>query len=179
MSGRPIPIFYEDSWGAAKEFGLHELIVSCVADIQGKDWWERKGNFEAIPKKGVNNLLAACRDDVPDMRDPLIIAVFDSDKLHRHLFASGRPSESELLAKLREQCPHDRLHVFLIAHNTETVVEAVAVCIGEPPPPKDTLLRDRLLTRAARDAARQSRDCTRAAVPSFDACVRRIAELTA
>jgi hypothetical protein len=177
MSDRPIPIFYEDSWGITKEFGLHELIVSCVADIQGKDWWDRKGHFEAVPKKGVNNLLAACRDDVPDMPDPVIFAVFDLDKLHRHLFASGCPSEFELLAKLCELCPHDRLHVFLLAHNTETVVEAVAECIGQPPPRKDTLLRDRLLTRAARDA-RHGRDCTRAAVPSFDACVRRIAELT-
>lgn len=176
MSGRPIPIFYEDSWGAAKEFGLHELIVSCVADIQGKDWWERKGHFEALPMNGVNNLLAACRDDVPDMRDPLIVAVFDSDKLHDHLFKSGRPSESELLAELRARCPDARLHLFLIP-NTETVVDAVAECLGEPPPVKDTLLRDRLLTRAAR-ATQQARDCTRTAVPPFDACVRRIAGLS-
>jgi hypothetical protein len=175
MSGRPIPIFYEDSWGVAKEFGLHELIVSCVTDIQGKDWWERKGHFEAVPKNGVNNLLSACRDDVPDMRDRLIFAVFDSDKLHRHLFKSGRPSESELLVELRARYPDERLQLLLI-HNTEAVVAAVAKCLGEPLPAKDTLPRDRLLTRAARES-QHTRDCTRAAVPSFDARVRRIAEL--
>jgi hypothetical protein len=178
MSGRPIPIFYEDSWGAAKEFGLHELIVSCVADLQNKDWWELKGRMEAVPMNGVNNLLAACRDDVPDMRDRVIFAVFDSDKLHRHLFESGRPSESELLAELRGHCPDERLHMFLLVRNTESVVNAAAECLGDVAPNKDPLLRDRLLMRTA-TGPRQGRDCTRAAVPSFDACVQRIAELTA
>lgn len=177
MSHRPFPIFYEDSWGQAKEFGLHELVVACVADNLDRDWWELKSRFEAIPKRGVNNLLSACSDDVPDMPDPLIFAIFDSDKLHRALWRSGRPTEPELVAELRRRCPDGRLHMFLIP-NTEAVVEAVANCLGETPPAKDPLARDLLLTRGAR-RSHQRRDCARAAVPSFDACVVQIAQLTA
>lgn len=122
MSDRAIPISYEDDRGGVKEFGPHELLVACIADTCGQDWWAIRARFEPIPKKGDANLLKACRDDVPDMPDSLIFALFDADKLHRRLFESSRPSVEELLA--------------------------------------------------------EHRDCARDAVPSFDQCVRRIAELT-
>jgi hypothetical protein len=114
MSDRAIPIFYEDDRGGVKEFGPHELLVACIADTCGQDWWAIRARFEPIPKKGDANLLKACRDDVPDMPDSLIFALFDADKLHRRLFESSRPSVEELLAELRCRCPDDRLHMFLL-----------------------------------------------------------------
>lgn len=178
MSRQPLPIFYEDARGASKQFGLHELLVSCIADSWSREWWELRGYFDAIPKKGDANLLAACRDDVCNMSDRLIFAIFDADKLHRRLFDTGRPSEQSLRAELRARCPDPRLHVFLLVHNTETVVDAVADCLGVPRPTKNTLQRDLLLNRAAH-GPRQQRDCVRSAVPSFNHCVERIAELGA
>ncbi|KIG15736.1 hypothetical protein DB30_05306 [Enhygromyxa salina] len=177
MSNRSVPILYEDDRGPVKEFGLHELIVACVADEWGQDWWAVKGQFDAIPLKGAAKLLAACERDVPDMPDALIFAVFDADKLHRLLFTSGRPSSDELLAELRRRCSDPRLSMFLLDQNTETVVDAVADCLGEPRPEKRKLLRDRFLNRTAK-GLRQHRDCVRAAVPTLDACVREIAALT-
>lgn len=174
---RSLPILYEDERSSIKQFGLHELVVSCIADVWERDWWELRGRFDAIPLRGDAKLLAACEQDVPEMSDPLIFAIFDADKLHRRLFASGKPSEEELIAELRRRCPDSRLHLFLLVHNTETVVEAVADCLGIPQPDKNKLLRDRYLNRAA-TGARQHRDYVRTAVPSFDHCVRRIAELS-
>lgn len=178
MSGRPIPIFYEDDWGSVKEFGLHELLVACVADQLGQDWWSLRGRFDAIPKKGDSKLLAACENDVPDMPDRTIIAVFDADKLHKLLFGSGRPSNDEIHAALRRRCTDERLHVFLLDRNTETVVDAVADCLKVERPRKNPLLRDQLLLRAARSPTTEVRDCVRRAVPSFEQCVCAIASLT-
>lgn len=175
---RSIPIFYEDDWGQVKEFGLHELLVACVADETGADSWALRGRFEAIPKKGDSKLLAACRDDVPNMPDALIFALFDADKLRVLLSLPGQPTVDERLAALREHCPDPRLQLFLIDDNTETMVDAVADCLGVARPAKNKLTRDRLLLRAARSPTSEVRNCARRAVPSFDECVRRVAELT-
>lgn len=176
MSRRRIPIFYEDDRGSVKGFGLHELLVACIADHLDQDQTVLRERFEAIPKKGDSKLLAACRDDVPRMREPAIVAVFDADKLHK-LFGSGRPSHDELLAELRRRCPDKRLHMFLLVSNTESVVDAVADCLKQPRPDKDKLLRDQLLSRAAWSPTRELRDCVRRAVPSFEQCVCAIAAL--
>lgn len=175
---RPFPIFYEDDWGPVKEFGLHELLVSMIADVKGSDWWTQKPRYEALPKKGDSRLLAACKEDVPDMPDAQIFALFDADKLHRLLRERGRHEPEALLTKLREQCPDVRLHLYLVIENTETVVDAVADCLGVDRPRKNKLERDRLLLRAARAPARELRDCVRDAVPSFAACADDIAART-
>ena len=175
MSRRPVPILYEDDRGEVREFGLHALIVACVADVWGSEHWQLRGHFTAIPKKGDSKLLAACRDDVPLMPNAVIFAIFDADKLHRLLFDSGRPSNDELLARLRERCPDARLELMLLSENTETVVDAVADSLGEERPGKDKLLRDRLLNRAAH-GSRSVRDQVREAVASFDVIVTTIAE---
>jgi hypothetical protein len=176
MSLRAVPILYEDERSDIKQFGLHELIVSCIADERGQDWWELREHFDAVPLKGDSKLLAACQD-VSEMPDSLIFAIFDSDKLHHRLFESGKPTHDDLFAELRRRCPDPRLNVFLLDQNTETVVDAAADCLGVPRPDKDKLFRDRILNRVA-TGARQIRDCIREAVPSFDHCVRQIAALT-
>ena len=109
------------------------------------------------------------------MPNAVIFAIFDADKLHRLLFDSGRPSNDELLARLRERCPDARLELMLLSENTETVVDAVADSLGEERPGKDKLLRDRLLNRAAH-GSRSVRDQVREAVASFDVIVTTIAE---
>jgi hypothetical protein len=177
MSHSEVPIFYEDEWGATSQFGLHELIVSCVADETNQDRWLLRDRFKAHPKKSDSKLLASCRDEIVRWPHPLLFAIFDSDKLHKLLYSSGRPSLDELHAELRRRCPDPRLHVFLLEQNTETVVNATADCVGVPPPDKNKLARDRLLNRVA-SGPRQQRDCVRKAVASFDHCVRRIAALT-
>lgn len=175
---RPIPIFYEDDWGAVKEFGLHELLVSSIADAKKVDYWTLRPRFEAIPKKGDSRLLAACRDDVPDMPDEQIFALFDGDKLHKLLYDSGRPEADEMLEELKRRCPDERLEIFLIFENTESVVNAAADCLREARPAKNKLLRDRLLLKIARLPSQDGRDCVRSKVPSFDECVKAIASVT-
>lgn len=148
MSRRRIPIFYEDDRGSVKGFGLHELLVACIADHLDQDQTVLRERFEAIPKKGDSKL------------------------------GSSRPSHDELLAELRRRCPDERLHMYLLVSNTETVVNAVADCLKQPRPDKDKLLRDQLLSRAAWSPTRELRDCVRRAVPSFEQCVCAIASLT-
>lgn len=176
MSHSEVP-FYEDEWGATNQFGLHELIVSCIADETDQDRWILRNRFKAYPKKSDSKLLAFCRDGVVKWPHPLLFAVFDADKLHKLLYPSGRPASEALHAELCRRCPDPRLHILLLEHNTETVVDAAAQCLGDTPPEKDKLFRDRILNRVA-NGTPQLRDCVRRAVPSFDRCVSRIAELT-
>jgi hypothetical protein len=170
-----IPIFYEDEWGFS-QFGLHEVIVSCIADLTGLERFALRKCFSPNPKKGAGKLLAFCSTDIERWPHRLSFAIFDADKLHKLLYPSGRPTTDVLHAELRRRCP-DPLHPFLLEDNTETVVDAAARCLNEPTPAKNKLLRDRMLNRVA-SGAPQLRDCIRAAVPSFDHCVRYIAALS-
>lgn len=170
-----IPIFYEDEWGL-NQFGLHEVIVSCIADLTDLDRFVLRKCFSPNPKKGAGKLLAFCSVGVERWPHRLSFAIFDADKLHKVLFPSGRPSTDELHAELRRRCP-DQLHPFLLEDNTETVVHAAARCLSEPAPEKSKLMRDRMLNRVA-SGPLQIRECIRAAVPSLDHCVRKIAELS-
>jgi hypothetical protein len=175
VSVRPVRVYYEDSWGEAKQFGLHELLVACVADILDIAPWELKHEYEAWPTNGNAKLLAVCRDQVPRMPDPIVIAVFDADKLHKLLFASGRPPEADIIVELRRRCPDPRLHIFLLTQNTETVVDAATDCLGIERVEKDPISRDRQLNLAA--GIRSVRDCIISVVPSLAACVAAIARL--
>ncbi|EDM77296.1 hypothetical protein PPSIR1_26303 [Plesiocystis pacifica SIR-1] len=65
---RPIPIFYEDDWGAVKEFGLHELLVSSIADAKKVDYWTLRPRFEAIP----NNAAADCLKESRPAKNKLL-----------------------------------------------------------------------------------------------------------
>lgn len=102
------------------------------------------------------------------MREQVVLALFDADKLHRLLKQPGNTNPPVLLDLLRSQITDPRTKVFLLERNTETVVFAAADCLGRPQPQtKNKLDRDKLLASAARDSSRASRDCIRDKVPTF------------
>jgi hypothetical protein len=174
-----IAILYEDARGQAKGFPLHTLVCACIADGIGCGVEVVEPLLRPVPKNGDSKLLAACREEAPDMREKSIFALFDADKLYRLLKQPGNTALPALHGLLRSEVSDPRTQVFLLERNTETLVEAAADCLGRPrPTTKNQLDRDTLLASAARDFSRSSRDCIREKVPSFatfvDALVPRV-----
>jgi hypothetical protein len=163
-----IAILYEDERGKVKHFPLHTLVCACVADAVGCGVEVIEPLLNALPMKGDSKLLAACKADIPDMRERDIFALFDADKLHRLLNQAGDTPLPVLLDLLRSKIPDPRAKIFLLERNTETLVFAAADCLErDPPPTKNKVDRDKLLASAAWDPSRSSRDCIRDKVPTF------------
>lgn len=173
-----VAILYEDQRGKVKYFPLHTLVCACVADVVGCRVEAIEPLLNAIPMKGDSKLLEACRTDVPDMREHVILALFDSDKLHRLLKQPGDTKLPILLGLLRSKIIDPRAKVYLLERSTETVVDAAADCLElDRPKTKNNLDRDKLLATAAWNGSRSSRDCIRDKVPSFATFVAVVAEL--
>ena len=124
-------ILYEDTRGATQGFGLHDLVMACVADELGVGLVETKRMAEGRPLKGVANLLKACRDVrrlAP--RGEHIIAVIDNDQIRAQLSdMDPRADDATVIRTIREKsnCP-EQLDVILLYKNTESVIEAARDC---------------------------------------------------
>jgi len=82
-------VLYEDQQAAgANEFGLHVLVRRCVMDQLGWSddrFEELKKLLHGQPMKGDSKLLSACQAEREAHGFPHVIAVFDDDKIRRHL----------------------------------------------------------------------------------------------
>jgi hypothetical protein len=173
-----IAILYEDELGPTSKFPLHMLVGACIGDALGFTMKDIEPYMRALPKKGNSKLLSACRTETPRMPERHIFALFDADQIHRLLGVRGDTSFPDLLDQLRSRVPDERVRIFLLERNTETVVGATADCLGLPRPEiKSKVNRDDFLARAAWDHSRASRDCIRDKVPTFAAFVDALVPL--
>jgi len=185
-------ILYEDQRGKEKEFGLHNLVVACVADDLGKDVFTLCRAFEAHPTKGVSNLLRSCRQDVHRLgaRGQRVFALIDADKIREQLRHEGVPASADDDAVVRAikaegRCvAPDQLEVVLLKENTETVIQAAKLCDKELPDAaveqalrKDVNARDRILNNVAYGKGRAVRDCIRGKVPAIQALAGALRDL--
>lgn len=174
----PVVVFYEDrAAGEINHFGPHLLLCACVADRLGAvSIWDVRRIVDGQPKKGADNLLAACRRHAKRSRNELVFAMFDADKVHLLLKAPKAPLE-DLRTALETEIQSPKVRPFLLADSMETLVDASAGCLEPPiegPIRKRHNERDNILARAA-TASRSVRDCISGAVPSFAALVEAVA----
>lgn len=174
---RTIQVLYEDQRGPRKGFGLHELLVNCVADRTGKDRHALGGRLAAIPLKGNAKLLERCK--VAGAFGAPFVAVFDSDRVRRLLSLPPDATDAQVVGEIGTRSGRNEIAVALLDRNTETVVEAAAHCFGEPPPQKSIDARDKLLLRAAWNPDDGVRKCIEVRVPSFAALADGVARLCA
>lgn len=164
---KKLAIFYEDSrMAGSTRYPLHDLVCACLSDALDQPYDAIKALGRAIPKNGDSKLLRACQIEVPDMREPVIVALFDADKMHKLLRQPGDTKPEALRAQLDAKIAQPRVETYLVEQNTESIVEAAADCREQPRPGKNHLQRDKLLESAVW-ATREQRDCIRAKVPSF------------
>lgn len=182
-------ILYEDRRGPQREFGLHNLVIACVADELGGDVFSLglASKLDGRPMKGVNNLLKSCRQDVRRLgpRGQRVFALIDDDEIRTQLKHEGVPRSADeavviqaIKAPGRCVAP-EQLEVLLLKDNTETVIEAARDCGAdvsvERALQKDINARDRVFNHVAWSSARVIRDCIRRKVNAIERLVLALA----
>ncbi len=171
-------ILYEDNRGAEKGFGLHALVVACVADDLDVEMFTLTKKLDGRPMNGVANIVRSCRRDVHRLapQGQTVFALIDNDRIRDHLSGVDIRAENSVVEraiKSQSDAPA-QLEVFLLEKNTETVIEAAKHC--DPSLPEDAVAqalrknlaqRDRILNNVARTRGRAVRDCIRAGVPAL------------
>ncbi|MBM4395725.1 MAG: hypothetical protein FJ087_08545 [Deltaproteobacteria bacterium] len=142
-------VLYEDRIGpAAKQFGPHDLLCSCIADGVGISVWELIRDIAYVPLKGNGNLRNACVDvERFRTKGETVVAVFDDDEIRRLL---ALPADSCKPAVKAAVGSHPGLVVVLVERNIETLVDLAADATGcARPDKKDRTARDSILNRVA------------------------------
>jgi hypothetical protein len=184
-------ILYEDQRGPQREFGLHNLILVCVADELGGDVFSLGlgTKLDGRPMKGVNNVLKSCRKDVQRLspRGQRVFALIDADEIRTHLKHEGLLPNADDAAVIRAikapgKCvAPDQLEVILLKENTETIIETVRICGAgvsvDLALQKDINARDRVLNHVAWASGRAVRDCIRGRVAALDKLVVELSAL--
>lgn len=182
-------VLYEDQRGPTKEFGLHNLVASCIADRRGETVWIVRRQFAAIPKKGNSKLLKACKEDEQLAGSgQKVIAVFDGDEVRAMLGLPTTACRTLIKQKIEAGCPFaEQLSVVLLEDNIESVIAALRRCEGTAPETAraeaershgNLESRDRLLNTLAYDVERRAlRDCVLREMPSLERLVSTLAAL--
>lgn len=184
-------ILYEDRRGPQREFGLHNLVLACVADELGGDVYalDLAGKLDGRPMKGASNLLKSCRQDVRRLgpRGQRVFALVDDDEIRTQLKHEGVARSADDMAvigviKAPGKCvAPEQLEVILLKENTETVIEAVRDCGAdvavERALQKDINARDRVFNHVAWRSTRSIRDCIRQKVHALERLVTALAAL--
>ena len=171
-------ILYEDNRGAEKGFGLHALVMACVADDLGVEMFTLTRKFDGRPMNGVANLVRSCRRDIHRLapQGQTVFALIDDDRIRDHLSGVDVRAEEEVVVRaLKGQSDAPaQLEIFLLKKNTETVIEAAKHCDRSLPDEavaqalgKNLAQRDRILNNVARTGVRAVRDCIRGQVPAL------------
>lgn len=183
-------VLYEDSaaQGNVPEFGLHNLVVSCVADRLGQSPWSLHSRIDGRPLRSNTKLLAALGEGFDRLLDSasLVVAVLDYDEAPRLLRADETcmsalrgalclrtPGAEELLAT-------GRLEISFLVENLETILRSLRE-LGfthaglEAALAKKPLARDRVLNALAyAGSASAIRAALVTKVPSFGRLVAKV-----
>ena len=177
-------VVYEDKGGPVHEFGLHKLVVACVAAKLGLEVWQVDRCLDSIPRNGNGNVVRACRSEARLLcqRGTPLIAVLDEDKIRRHVGLAPAACRTEIVAAIKQGSTAAALvEVVLLRQNLETVLE----CIARVRPSWENVQvalrkgrhalneRDMVLGKAARDLEVQKRVMDE--VPSFARLVDTLA----
>jgi hypothetical protein len=190
MKPRLITLLYEDKGsGGPNRFGLHELILQCVADQLQAQLPDRVVTRYSLaelavpnPKNGNGNLRREIRDrkklDRLAKAGP-IFALFDSDRIRELLDddesipKDGCNGDQVRSARAKIDANHDRLTIWFLHKKTETVLEAIgSIQPGEKP---DPITRDELFIRFLRSSDAERRANILDKVPTLK---RFVAKLT-
>jgi hypothetical protein len=167
-------IFYEDSLAVqTKNFGLHVLILHCVADRLPITVEELDDLFEGNPRKGATNILKLFDDPHKERlhgSSPHVLAVYDRDKIHEFVNTEGR-CKSIVRQAILARCQWTaKPVVVLLEDNAESVAEAIlalqqkAPLAGRKPRPGE---RDKIFLSAAWNCGPDFRRALLKASPSL------------
>lgn len=181
-------VLYEDQRDDSVDFGLHRLLLRCVADGRTDitDWQLAK-RISGAPKKSNSKVLQACQADLPSLTRTggTVVAVYDSDRAHELTKTCRRGDcKKRICAALSADCfPIDKLAVVLLVQNTETLLGLIQRLAPGLVGQKEfetalrhkgsRLARDMIFSKAASDAGLRQRIQTEN--PSFGRLVQVVA----
>jgi len=157
MTYQPITIFYEDSVrpkSHPRDFGFHRFVMTCIFDRIDQDRPDLENACTCNPRNGSSEILKSIRNDIEyisrDGRN--VVAVFDHDKVTKLLKIDKETRDDVIIEKIKGECPlPDKLHVFLIRENLESVIENIERC-------DQSNLIDRKTIRLAKEKHLDERD---------------------
>ncbi len=177
-------VLYEDKSVGRQRFGLHELVLGCIADDKHAepDGWHREIDalrtaLEPRTLGGIGNVIRTLHGDVEELirEAGFVIALVDQDRLADHFAAE------ELRAL--EAARGGLLTIGILNRNLETLLEMLRNCRHHDPSvsidrvalaiEKDRIARDSVLIAASIWGKQLLRRCIRDGVPSFDEFVKR------
>lgn len=175
-------VLYEDKRGKQRSFGLHDLVVACIADrLREPSWRNVQSRFLGIPLGPNSTVLRAVREEVhlwaPDGH--ALIALVDDDRVRDLLKDTDRKLDHPKCRKvLADQFRGNaQASVVFLVRNMETAVRAAGEVLGKPSTEiddavrtKDHTKRDRFLCGCA-DADRSVRSAILEKVPSLERLV--------
>lgn len=180
-------ILYEDQRGPVTGFGLHTLVLACIADDLNVERYALEKIVEGRPMKGVSKILQSCYREVRRIasRGQRVFALIDNDHVRDHLPGlDARADEPSVVCAIKDKSDAPtQLEVVLLDKNTETVLEAARLC--DPALPDDAIRealrkhpeqRDRIFHHLAR-GSRSVRTCIRTKIPALERLVQHLAPL--
>lgn len=184
-----VPVLYEDELGRGarrSQFGLHVLVCACIADRRraageaSTSLWRIQEQTDPRPQNGNAALLAAA-ERLVDVH-PSCVIVIDTDRTPASLGLprNAEPERVRAAIEARFEARGSRMPIICpLDRNTETVIDAAAEVLGEPPPlrKEKPLDRDRRLIRLACREDPSPRARLLDLVPSFAALVQELDEV--
>lgn len=180
-----VTILYEDSARDRSDFGLHDLVVSCVADRLGCEPRPLKKRLRGHAMNGNNKVWSECQRNLH--RLGVVVAVFDNDRVRTMAKLPPGACKAQVTAEVKRRCePASQLRVVLLIQNTESVLLALRSLgvlhgrdemFGRAIDRKDMNDRDVLLGKAAWGLTPEQRVSLLRAVPSLGYLVEKLAAL--
>ena len=189
-----ITILYEDQADPGGHFGPHELLKRCLVDRLGDvPRWKIEAESRAVPLKGKEKLLKACREGRFLAGGGRVVAAFDDDHVRDIPALHLAPSACRPLVRkaILNGCPQqDRLVVVFPWRNVEALLATILKCDADldadlvPDELRDRVgglrhldinERDIILRRAA-NAASSLLDRLFERLPALEYLVRKIHE---
>jgi hypothetical protein len=192
MTYNLITILYEDHPGPKtnpKDFGLHRFIAACIFDRIDQDYWELDNALTCNPRKGNSRLLDSIESDFEilsfDGRN--VVAVFDHDRITDLLKIGKGTPDDDIIGIIKKRCPvPDKLYVFLIDQNLETVIRSIEQCDNgnlidkrwfDKAVRKRMNERDLVFRKASQGGSRAIRDCVLEKMDVLKRMVREVIKL--
>lgn len=159
-------VLYEDQLADPRlPFAPHDLVLQCLADRIGGEYWQLRDQVSGKPRKGIgalkNDLCSSEGRERWAPRGEQLVFVADSDRVGDH-FNLSRDSQGDCDTICREILVSAGspagVSFYLVVRNMETLVAEAARLVGDSVPDKGLKQRDAMLKKLMDPSRKAMRD---------------------
>lgn len=129
-----VVVLYEDSAleGSIKNYGPHQLVLQCIADVSDVPAWELKRFITAHPANSNSKVQAECRRVPPAIGTDgsPVVAVYDEDKAYKLPGLARNLCKTQMRQILLHQTSLSalQLSIVFLEQNLESVLKELHIC---------------------------------------------------